>query len=161
MMINVKQMSMNKILVILSFIMIACSNNASQEQTVDKDEHKKHDTVTKEAHLSTHTTTHTNKGGKWKADEATKKNVAAIVKIINDGSNLGESNRAKLTMQLQAGIDTLVQQCRMKGPDHDALHVWLEGVLHDVKEMKEGDNDYQKSYAVLKKDVESFYTQFE
>ena len=74
---------------------------------------------------------------------------------------MGQHNRAKLTKQLQIRIDTLVQQCKMKGPDHDALHVWLEQVLHDLQEVKAGDHDYQKSYAALKRDVENFYVFFE
>ena len=49
----------------------------------------------------------------------------------------------------------------MTGPDHDALHLWLEQVLHDVKAIKEGDDDHQNLYAALKKDVENFYVYFE
>ena len=68
-----------------------------------------------------------------------------------------EANRAQLTKQLQVTIDTLVQQCRMKGPDHDALHVWLQQVQHDLQEVKTESHEYQKAYGLLKKDVESFY----
>jgi hypothetical protein len=103
-----------------------------------------------------------NSGGKHRADEATRRNVAAMMQIVNDSNNLGKENRAKLTKQLQTRIDTLVQQCKMSGPVHDALHTWLEKVLADLKEIKEKEGDeYQKSYSTLKKDVESFYTFFE
>ena len=51
----------------------------------------------------------------------------------------------------------------MKGPDHDALHVWLGQVLHDINEMKEAkdDNAYQRYYAALKKNAEKFYSYFD
>ena len=147
---------MNKILISLSLFIMACSNNVSQAEATDT-EQEKHDATTSVVHNSLQL----NKGAKWKADEATRKNVAAVVNVINDSSHMGPNNRTQLTKQLQIKIDTLVQQCKMKGPDHDALHVWLEQVLHDLQEVKAEDHDYQKSYAALKKDVESFYVFFE
>ena len=138
---------MNKILLFISILAISCSNNAS---------HEGHEQGSKSA-----PTLQLNNGAKWKADEPTQKNVSAIVKVINDSIYLDEKNRAQLSNQLQTRIDTLIQECRMKGPDHDALHLWLEQVLHDLKELKETDKDYQKSFATLKKDVENFYAFFE
>ena len=148
---------MTKILISLSLFVMACSNNASQVETTETGEADKHDATTSVVQHSLQL----NKGAKWKADEATRKNVAAIVNVINDSSNIGQNNRAQLTNQLQIRIDTLVQQCRMKGPDHDGLHVWLQQVLDDLQVMKADDHEYQKSYAALKKDVESFYAFFE
>ena len=136
---------------------MACSNNVSQAEATDAGEQEKHDATASVVHNSLQL----NKGVKWKADEATRKNVAAFVNVINDSSNMEQNNRGQLAKQLQIRIDTLVQQCKMKGPDHDALHVWLEQVLHDLREVKAGDHDYQKSYAALKRDVENFYAFFE
>ena len=127
----------------------------SQEDEVNKEKHDS-DAVSSAKELQV------NNGAKHKADDATRKNVAAMVQTVNDADNLGKENTAKLTKQLQVRIDTLVQQCKMSGPEHDALHTWLEKVLEDLKEIKENQKDeYQKSYAALKKDVESFYTFFE
>ena len=148
---------MNKILISLSLFVMACSNNVSQSEATDKGDQENHNATASVVHNSLQL----NKGAKWKADEATRKNVAAFVTVINDSSNMGRTNLAQLTKQLQIRIDTLVQQCKMKGPDHDALHVWLEQVLHDLQEVKAGDHDYQKSYAALKRDVENFYVFFE
>lgn len=146
---------MNKILGILTLLFIGCSNPASQKDEVNKEKHESHPVnATKELQV--------NSGAKHRSDEATQKNVAAMVQIVNDSDNLGNENRAKLTHQLQARINTLVQQCKMIGPEHDALHTWLEKVLKDLKELMEEEGDeYQKSYTTLKKDVESFYTFFE
>lgn len=133
---------------------MACSNNGKQEEATSNHEHKNIDTASTALRL--------NNGVKWKTDEATRKNVAHLTKIINDNSNIDVKNRAQLTKQLQTRIDTLVMQCKMQGPDHDALHVWLNQVLHNLKEMKEEEKDtYLESYAELRKDVENFHVFFE
>lgn len=148
---------MSKILIIISLFFISCSGNVPQLDDASQNKHEQHDTtVTKGA-----TTLNLNNGAKWKTDEATQRNVAAMVSIINDSSNAGKENKTQLVKHLQTTINTLTQQCKMKGPEHDALHVWLTLVLHDLKELKENDDDYQKSYTALKKDVESFFAFFE
>ena len=144
---------MNKILIILSFLLIACSNNKTKDNASHKDQHEESEVTSTSLKL--------NNGAKWKSDDATRKNVAAISKIINDSSR-DVNNRPQLVKLLQARIDTLVMQCKMKGPEHDALHVWLNQVLHNLKELKEsGEGEYEKSYAALKKDVDGFYDFFE
>jgi hypothetical protein len=102
-----------------------------------------------------------NNGSKWKADAPTKKNVAAIVQVINDSAYSTASTRQELATQLQSRIDTLVKQCRMTGPDHDALHAWLEELIKDVKELKEEDEDFIDAYTAVKKDLDRFYELFE
>jgi hypothetical protein len=120
--------------------------------------HAKHDSAT----VNATTDLQLNNGAKWKADEVTRKNVAAMVHVINDSDHFAKENKGEFVKQLQSRIDTLVAQCKMTGPDHDALHVWLEKVLQDLKEVKDKeDNEYAKAYAALKNDVESFYTFFE
>ena len=102
-----------------------------------------------------------NNGRKWKADEATKKNVAAMMHLMSDSSYADVAKRKELHANLQSKIDTLVGQCRMKGVEHDVLHVWLGRVLQDMKEIKEEGNEFSEAYVVLKKDIESFYAFFE
>ena len=144
---------MNKILFILSFLLIACSNNKTKDNASHKDQHEESEVTSTSLKL--------NNGAKWKSDDATRKNVAAISKIINDSSR-DVNNQPQLVKLIQARIDTLVMQCKMKGPEHDALHVWLNQVLHNLKELKEsGEGEYEKSYAALKKDVDGFYDFFE
>ncbi|HRF19060.1 MAG TPA: hypothetical protein PK977_12880, partial [Chitinophagaceae bacterium] len=38
---------------------------------------------------------------------------------------------------LQSGLDKMISECRMKGPDHDALHKWLEPLIGQVKKLNE------------------------
>ncbi|HET9825603.1 MAG TPA: hypothetical protein VFP87_09715 [Chitinophagaceae bacterium] len=147
---------MNKLFLIIGLLFMACTNNPSHVEATNEDEHEPHDTMTTNA-----ASLQLNNGARWKTDEATRKNVAAMVRVVNDSTTMGKNSRTQLASNLQQRIDTLVQQCKMKGPDHDALHLWLERVLMDLKQLKEDDKEYQESYAALKKDVESFYTFFE
>lgn len=140
---------------ILSLIFLGCSNNASNVKD-DKTEHQHHDSEKPVTSLTL------NNGVKWKADEATQRNVAVLVKAVNDTGVVSKENKVQLAKQIQTGVDSLVKQCRMQGPDHDALHLWLEQVLKDLKKLKkEDDDDFRESYANLKRNVESFYTFFE
>ena len=147
---------MKKILIILS-LFVACVNKESKVETADKAKQEERDSSSSEVHIALQL----NNGAKWKTDVATRKNVAAMAKIINDSSNAGTKNRKLLVRQLQTSIDTLVQQCTMKGPSHDALHLWLEKVLNDLKGMTAGDDKFQNAYASLRKNVDSFYVFFE
>jgi hypothetical protein len=103
-----------------------------------------------------------NKSNKWKADQATKTNVAAMVQVVNDNSYASATKRKQLYTNLQGRIDTLIKQCNMKGAEHDALHVWLQKVIKDLEELKEDDDDrYGEAYVTVKNDIEAFYTSFE
>ena len=146
---------MNKILAILALLFTACNYPELQKDEVNKEKHDSHPVEsTRELQV--------NSGARYRADEATRRNVAAMLQVVNDSKYLARENRTELTKQLQTRIDTLVQQCKMTGPAHDALHTWLAKVLADLEEMREDEtDDYQKSYSTLKKDVESFYTFFE
>lgn len=142
---------MKQLIVLLIAFLASCNNPKSSEQEEGK---KTNET---EHHLAVPL----NNGAKWKADEATKKNVAAIVQVVNDSAYADAMNRKQFYSSLQTGIDTLINQCKMKGAEHDALHVWLEKLLDDVKEIKKEDEEYGEAYASLKRDVGSFYEFFE
>jgi rubrerythrin len=143
---------MNKIIVFLiSFFFVACTNT-SQEKAESTTEH---------VHSNSTSILKLNKEAKWKTDEATRQNVVAIEQVVNDSIYANGKNKVQFVNQLQVKLDTLVQQCKMTGPDHDALHMWLGKVLHDVKEIKEDENEHEKRYTALKKDVESFHDYFE
>lgn len=143
---------MKRILLFLtSLSVVACVNTTSQEQKESKEEHEQNSAM--ELTL--------NNGAKWKADSTTLVNVSAITQLVNDSNYRNEKNRIEFSGRLQGRLDTLVQQCKMTGPDHDALHAWLKPVLHDVKELKEDEDKYDRKYTALQKDVQSFYDYFE
>ena len=81
--------------------------------------------------------------------------------VVNDSSYADAAKRMQLYANLQSKIDRLVKQCSMNGAEHDALHVWLEKVMKDMKELKEENNNYSRVYAELKRDIERFNAFFE
>ena len=141
---------MKQLLLILLVAFASCISRQGAEQQDNKAENE--NTVAK-VPLSSK--------AKWKTDEATKKNVAAMTQIITDSAYADAAKRKELYTNLKAKIDTLVKECSMKGAGHDALHVWLEKVLSDLKVLEKGDDEYKEAYTALKKDVESFYQFFE
>lgn len=137
---------MKNLILIFGFIWFGCTN-ASHEHATKEDAHQNRDSVT---------SLQLNNGSKWITDEATRKNVALIKQIVND-SNYYKKNAASFTQELQTGIDTLVQQCRMTGPDHEALHLWLGNVLHDLEALKKDEKD---AFTDLHRNVMLFDTYF-
>jgi hypothetical protein len=143
---------MKKILIILLVIVASCTGQQTAEQKENGVQNKHTDSVA---------AIPSNNGQKWKADEATMKNVAAIEQVVNDPAYANPSGRRQLYVSVKERIDTLVKQCRMKGAEHDALHAWLETVLKNVGELNEDEDDFFKARAALKKNVKDFYQSFE
>ena len=80
-----------------------------------------------------------NNGVKWNSDDSTNSNVANLQKTLdrypaNEATTLVTYQEA--ATELQDGVNQLVKQCKMKGPDHDALHAWLEPFMGEVKALK-------------------------
>ncbi len=80
-----------------------------------------------------------NNGDKWKADSSTYnnvmdlKNTSDMFKIqpfpsLNEYQSLGND--------LTKEINKMIQECKMTGPDHEALHKWLEPILENTNKLK-------------------------
>jgi hypothetical protein len=79
------------------------------------------------------------KDAKWQADANTNKNVNLLQQKaaeLNKDEMTAPSHYHNIASSLQTGIDQLVKECKMKGPDHDALHLWLEPLMGEIKELK-------------------------
>ena len=143
---------MKTLIIILTIAITACTNQVRTDKQGNENSNEQHNTAT---------TAQLNNDRKWKADEATKRNVAVMVQLLSDSSYANSAKRGELSANMQSKIDILIKQCSMKGAEHGALHIWLEDVLEDIKELNDEDDEYNKAYAALKKDIESFYTLFE
>lgn len=80
-----------------------------------------------------------NNGAKWRADSITNHNVIRL-KTTADMFNVDPfpsiNNYQLVGNDLSNDIDTLLQQCKMKGDDHEALHKWLEPILGLSNQLK-------------------------
>ena len=143
---------MKKLLILLTVAFTACTSQVKTEKKGNENPNEQENTIT---------VIPLNNGNKWKADQATKKNVAAMVQVVNDGNYADTGKRRQLYANVQTKIDTLVIQCSMQGAEHEALHLWLEKVLKDMKKLKEESTEYREVHATLKKDIANFYAFFE
>lgn len=77
---------------------------------------------------------------RWQADEATNHNIQQLQEIMERHQTLAEANSIEalheLGQSLQTGLKELFLQCRMNGPAHDMLHVYLKPLLADVNTLE-------------------------
>lgn len=77
-----------------------------------------------------------NDGVKWKADNKTMANVTLLKTVVADAVKQNPVDYSLTAAALQKGLDKMVAECSMKGPDHEALHQWLLPLVKKVNELK-------------------------
>lgn len=86
-----------------------------------------------------------NNGAKWTSDDLTNMHAQKMVEFTEEfKSKAGDANLEMFRNYadiLQQELNGMIKDCTMKGPDHDALHLWLEPVLEGVKELKGAENE--------------------
>lgn len=107
-----------------------------------------------------------NEGKKWTADEATNRNVKELIAITEKFKtieNPNEPDYKSLNAELARGLNKMIQQCTMKGPDHDALHIWLEPLLQDNVNLKEAANlkESDKIFTSIEKRLYNYQNYFD
>ena len=145
---------MKKIFLSLFTVAILFSCNSTDSKTV-ADEHADHEHATATQETDTHEhavpsdaalatgVPELNDGAKWNSDASTNENVANLKSMIDKfktNANPEVADYHAFQASFTDGISKMVQECKMKGPDHDALHVWLEPLMKDNKEMKDLDS---------------------
>jgi hypothetical protein len=106
-----------------------------------------------------------NNGAKWQTDESTRKHATTLNNLADDFEKQtvkSLSAHHSFADKMQEELQQLINDCTMEGPDHDALHLWLEPVLNDVKALKNTGNEENAKAAttVLSKDVRKFNQYF-
>lgn len=118
--------------------------------------------ATPAAHTDPGTALTLNNGQKWKLDEPTRKNVGEIKAIVDKAAAQQAPDYHQVATDLQASTDKLIGECRMSGPDHDALHVWLQDYIPALKELHSTNKSIQKNaFATVHTEVEQFGKFFE
>ncbi len=84
-----------------------------------------------------------NNGVKWKVDKSTNNNVTNLQRLVSTaGGKTAKSlpDYRKTGITLQQGIAKMIRECKMKGPDHLALHKWLEPLMEQVAKLNRASN---------------------
>lgn len=107
-----------------------------------------------------------NNGSKWKADSITNHNVVNL-KTIADNFRIkpfpSVNDYQILSSDLSKALNQMIQQCKMTGPDHEALHHWLEPVLEDNKQLKNTSDtsNARKIFKSIDKQIDDYHNYFE
>lgn len=151
---------MKRILMLLLCLssLLACNHDEPNKEKGDTTEHNHQHS---EAPMLT-----LNNGAKWNSDESTNKNVSELETIIHRWH--GNTNKVLPDYQtagneLQAGLDKMIRECRMKGPDHDALHLWLEPLLKNVRDLKKASREKEAAavFHQIDERIKNYHQYFE
>ncbi len=80
-----------------------------------------------------------NNGAKWKADEATNRNVQLLKDIVTNSKRGTLEDYRLIAGKLQDRLNKMIEECTMSGPNHEALHKWLEPLIEKVTELKKSE----------------------
>lgn len=97
-----------------------------------------------------------NNGEKWEADKHTNDKVSEMKTEIADYKK--SNDYATLSTNLKADLSDLIEGCTMGGEPHNQLHHWLEPYIGYVNNMKDANNDADKSANVER--IESSLIQY-
>ncbi len=105
-----------------------------------------------------------NDGKKWQVDEPTRESATKIAQLVDEAETLHSVADARaLGKALDEELDTLVQNCKMTGPAHDQLHVFLVALFPEVEALKEKTNveGLQRARSEIGSLLEAYETHFE
>ena len=103
-------------------------------------------------------------GRKWQVDEPTRESAAKIASLAADAESVASVEDARaLGKALDEELDTLVRRCKMTGPAHDQLHVFLVALFPEVEalEQKTDLGELQAARAEIGELLEAYSTHFE
>ena len=75
-------------------------------------------------------------GVKWKVDSTTLLNVILLQREVYVTGNASPESYKAIAERLQADLNKLVSECKMKGADHEVLHHWLEPLVDKTRDLK-------------------------
>ncbi|NEM99104.1 hypothetical protein [Pontibacter burrus] len=124
-------MKISALIIVLACMFTACSRQHDTQVAHNPAEHAAATEQKATAELAL------NGEERWHADEATNENIAQLQQLMQDHLRLPDYNSVEAVSELgslmQSGFQEVFDECRMKGPEHDMLHVYLMPMLDDVK----------------------------
>lgn len=110
-------------------LLVACNQSSHQNESAEQ--------VTNEQHETTELAL--NNGTKWQADSSTNRHLVSLTTTANmfkiDPYPPLEQYHI-FSGDMKKGLDSMIQDCKLKGEPHEALHHWLEPVLRQTNELK-------------------------
>lgn len=150
-----------KSIFLLSLSAVLLFSSCDQDTDAHHEQHEHTDHTTIAATEATPSELSLNNGAKWHTDNSTKLHANKLNGIIQAFDNSGDSKLSSycnLSDAINHELDNLMSDCKMKGPEHEALHHWLEPVLRDAEQLKKASNEKEGTAAVniLRTDIQKF-----
>ena len=106
-----------------------------------------------------------NNNAKWQTDESTRTHALKLnadADAFTTKANADVAAYHAFAGEMQKELEALISDCKMQGPTHEALHLWLEPVLKDVNGLKKTTTIEDGKHAVEKftDDVKKFNQYF-
>lgn len=144
-------------LLCLSSLLACTSSETGNKETVK---------ITVEEHQHASQKLSLNNGSKWNSDDTTHKNVAELEAILDRFNRKQPKLSADFTSvanELQTGLDKMIKECRMQGPDHEALHHWLQPLIKNISQLKKSNDEKEALKLVdeINEQLKNYHQYFE
>lgn len=117
--------------ILISTALFLSCNQSNQKEAVEDHAHDDH------AHESTELTL--NNGAKWQADSSTNRHLVSIRNTANMFKVAPFPAVEKyqiLGSDIQNGLNSMIQDCTLKGAPDEALHKWFLPIMRQAGELK-------------------------
>jgi hypothetical protein len=153
------RMKNNLLYLLFAWTIFSCNESTPSVPESDKSEHVRHDVISTDS-------LNLNNGKKWRSDTITKENVSSLQAIVQETmaiSNPGLKEYNTAGIRLKNQLDKLINECRMKGPDHEALHKWLAPLFNNVSALVKAKDSKEASKLMgdIHMHLNTFNTYFE
>lgn len=149
-------MKTNLLIILCVSFLVSCNQSTKNSESHGDD-----------AHSMTNDTTMTlNNGAKWKVDSITTHNVIPM-KVTANMFKVEPfpslENYQILGNDLGHDADTMIQQCKMTGADHEALHKWLSPIINQSAQLKNITDtaEARKIFVSIDRRINAFQQYFE
>lgn len=119
-----------KLIILLTVTMLIYSCNNENGDNKQKEEHS----------------IHLNNGEKWTANAETQEGMTNLKNIMDNKTE--DISYDSLVGLMQDQTRFIINNCDMKGEDHDQLHLVLHPILKSIDVLKDSDNSKQKENAI-------------
>ncbi len=104
-----------------------------------------------------------NNGEKWPVNPEMMVHVAVSDSLLQNFEAGAQDSQANLATALENKKNHLIASCTMKGPAHDALHLWLLPYMGHIEDLAKAQTEDQKNEALadLRQSFDTFHTYFE
>jgi len=150
----------------LSLLLFSCNSSGDKTiQTADTAIKENHAEYEGEHEKASASGLSLNNGAKWQTDKSTRTHVSGLMDSLHafNAKPPEDHDAYKLfATSMQKEMEGLIKNCKMKGPDHEALHLWLHPVLQDIKNLGTTVTAEQgkKATEKLSRDIEKFNQYF-